>query len=75
MKRIIAKSGGNMVGVIGTVRQVVGEVFAVASDGTRRLVVEGDQLYAGEQLQTGAGGAVAVNCSLITPLTSPLQRN
>lgn len=50
-----------MVGVIGTVRQVVGEVFAVASDGTRRIVIEGERLFAGEQLQTGAGGAVAVN--------------
>lgn len=50
-----------MVGLIGTVRQVVGDVFAVASDGSRRLVIEGDRLFAGEQLQTGAGGAVAVN--------------
>jgi len=46
---------------IGTVTQVVGEVFAVAGDGTRRALFEGDRLFAGEQLQTGASGAVAVH--------------
>ena len=50
-----------MAGLIGTVRQVVGEVFAVAGDGAKRLLVEGDKVYAGEQLQTGASGAVAVH--------------
>ncbi|RAU56017.1 retention module-containing protein [Pseudomonas sp. RIT412] len=49
-----------MARLIGTVKQVVGDVFAVAGDGTRRLVIEGDRLYAGEQLQTGPTGAVAV---------------
>ena len=52
-----------MAQVIGTIRQVVGEVFAVASDGTRRVVIEGERLFAGEQLMTGAAGAVAVNLS------------
>ncbi|MGE8359021.1 retention module-containing protein [Pseudomonas sp.] len=46
---------------IGVVSQVVGEVFAVAGDGTRRPLVEGDRVFAGEQLVTGAAGAVAVN--------------
>ena len=50
-----------MARLIGTVRQVVGDVFAVASNGTKRLVVEGDKVYAGEQLQTGPTGAVAVH--------------
>lgn len=50
-----------MGGFIGTVRQVAGEVFAVTGDGTRRLLIEGDRLVAGEQLQTGTSGAVAVN--------------
>ncbi|NMX91104.1 MULTISPECIES: retention module-containing protein [unclassified Pseudomonas] len=45
---------------IGVVSKVVGEVFAVAGDGSRRSLVEGDRLFAGEQLQTGAAGAVAV---------------
>ena len=50
-----------MARLIGTVQKVVGDVFAVAGDGTRRLVIEGDRLYAGEQLQTGPAGAVAVH--------------
>ncbi|MGG2397417.1 retention module-containing protein [Pseudomonas sp. SH1-B] len=50
-----------MATLIGVVSQVVGEVFAVASDGSRRPVSEGDRVYAGEQLLTGATGAVAVS--------------
>ena len=49
-----------MATLIGVVSQVVGEVFAVASDGSRRPVSEGDRVYTGEQLVTGASGAVAV---------------
>ncbi|MDZ4195075.1 MAG: retention module-containing protein, partial [Pseudomonas sp.] len=49
-----------MATLIGVVSQVVGEVFAVASDGSRRPISEGDRVYAGEQLVTGASGAVAV---------------
>ena len=49
-----------MATLIGVVSQVVGEVFAVAGDGTRRPLVEGDRVYAGEQLVTGASGAVGV---------------
>ncbi|MDB6143311.1 MAG: toxin [Pseudomonas sp.] len=50
-----------MAKLIGTVTHVVGEVFAVSADGTRRALIEGDRLFAGEQLQTGAAGAVAVH--------------
>ncbi|MBD9415081.1 retention module-containing protein [Pseudomonas sp. PDM16] len=50
-----------MATLIGVVSQVVGEVFAVAGDGTRRPLFEGDRVYAGEQLETGVGGAVAIN--------------
>ena len=49
-----------MAGSIGVVRQVVGEVFAVAADGSRRPLSEGDRVFAGEQLVTGAQGAVTV---------------
>lgn len=35
-------------------------MFAVASDGSRRPISEGDRVYAGEQLVTGAAGAVAI---------------
>ncbi len=50
-----------MATLLGVVSQVVGEVFAVASDGSRRPVSEGDRVYAGEQLLTGPSGAVAVS--------------
>ncbi|VVQ27606.1 hypothetical protein PS943_00460 [Pseudomonas fluorescens] len=50
-----------MATLIGIVSKVIGQVFAVASDGTRRALVEGDRLFAGDQLATGAEGAVAVH--------------
>lgn len=50
-----------MATLIGTVSKVIGQVFAVAGDGTRRVLVEGDRLFAGDQLVTGAEGAVAVH--------------
>ncbi|PBJ21610.1 Bifunctional hemolysin/adenylate cyclase precursor [Pseudomonas sp. ACN8] len=50
-----------MATLIGIVSKVIGQVFAVASDGTRRALVEGDRLFAGDQLSTGAEGAVAVH--------------
>ena len=49
-----------MATLIGVVSQVVGEVYAVAGDGARRPLVEGDRVYAGEQIVTGAAGAIAV---------------
>ncbi|MGG7651278.1 retention module-containing protein [Pseudomonas sp. ES4] len=50
-----------MATLIGTVSKVIGQVFAQASDGTRRALIEGDRLFAGDQLVTGAEGAVAVH--------------
>ncbi|WP_032833671.1 retention module-containing protein, partial [Pseudomonas sp. URMO17WK12:I12] len=50
-----------MATLIGIVSKVIGQVFVVASDGTRRAVIEGDHLFAGDQLVTGAEGAVAVH--------------
>ena len=58
-----------MANLIGVVSKVVGQVFAVAADGGRRALVEGDRLYAGEQLETGAAGAVAVHLENGTELT------
>ncbi|QXI37165.1 retention module-containing protein [Pseudomonas xantholysinigenes] len=49
-----------MAKLVGVVSKVVGQVFAVGDDGHRRLLVEGDRLFAGEQLQTSSAGAVAV---------------
>ncbi|CDF85317.1 hypothetical protein PKB_3988 [Pseudomonas knackmussii B13] len=45
---------------LGIVSKVVGEVYAVASDGSRRILHQGDKLFVGEQLVTGHNGAVAV---------------
>ncbi|MBX8605812.1 retention module-containing protein [Pseudomonas cichorii] len=49
-----------MARVIGTVRQAVGDVVAVSSSGTQRVLSEGDRVFAGEQLQTGTTGAMVV---------------
>ncbi|WP_313711320.1 retention module-containing protein [Pseudomonas sp.] len=49
-----------MAKLVGVVSKVIGQVYAVASDGSRRPLIEGDRLFAGEQLETGAAGAVAV---------------
>ncbi|WP_431080253.1 retention module-containing protein [Pseudomonas thivervalensis] len=50
-----------MAALIGIVSKVVGQVFAQAPGGQQRPLVEGDRLYAGEHLVTGAEGAVAVH--------------
>jgi hypothetical protein len=42
-----------MARLVGVVSKVVGQVYAVGDDGHRRLLVEGDRLFAGEQLETG----------------------
>ncbi|MBF7731595.1 retention module-containing protein, partial [Pseudomonas sp. N040] len=56
----INKEEAVMATLIGVVKQAVGEVFAVAGDGSRRPLTEGDRVFSGEQLVTGAGGAVAL---------------
>ena len=58
-----------MANSIGVVSKVIGQVVAVAADGSRRSLVEGDRLYAGEQLETGAAGAVAVHLNNGAELT------
>ena len=50
-----------MAKLIGVVRAVVGEVFALATDGSKRQLSEGDRVYAGEELLTGAGASVAIH--------------
>ncbi|MGG5870982.1 retention module-containing protein [Pseudomonas peli] len=45
---------------VGVVTQVVGEVSAVASDGSTRLLVEGDRVFLGERLVCASDGAVAI---------------
>ncbi|SFI33789.1 T1SS-143 domain-containing protein/type I secretion C-terminal target domain (VC_A0849 subclass) [Pseudomonas guineae] len=49
-----------MATLIGVVSQVIGEVYAVAGDGTRRPLSEGDRVFVGEQIVTGVAGAISV---------------
>ena len=49
-----------MASSIGVVTQVVGEVSAVGSDGSTRLLVEGDRVFLGEQVVCANDGAVAI---------------
>jgi VCBS repeat-containing protein len=58
---VVGSGGVHMATLIGIVTKVIGQVFAQASDGSRRALVEGDRLFAGDQLITGAEGAVAVH--------------
>jgi uncharacterized protein YegL len=45
---------------VAVVKSIVGQVFAVSPEGIRRLLVEGDRLFAGEQIDTGPAGAVSL---------------
>nr|WP_298170558.1 retention module-containing protein [uncultured Pseudomonas sp.] len=49
-----------MASSIGVVTQVVGEVSVVGSDGSTRLLVEGDRVFLGEQVVCANDGAVAI---------------
>uniref|UniRef100_UPI002075565F retention module-containing protein n=1 Tax=Pseudomonas sp. MWU13-3659 TaxID=2986964 RepID=UPI002075565F len=46
--------------VVAIVKSIVGQVIAVSPEGIRRVLIEGDRLFAGEQVDTGAGGAVTL---------------
>ncbi|MFP7637843.1 retention module-containing protein [Pseudomonas veronii] len=45
---------------VAVVKSIVGQVFAVSPEGIRRLLVEGDRLFAGEQVETGPAGSVSL---------------
>ncbi|MBV4494260.1 retention module-containing protein [Pseudomonas sp. SWRI12] len=64
-----------MAALIGIVSKVVGQVFAETAGGLRRPLVEGDRLYAGEHLVTGAEGAVAVQLQNGQALTLGRESN
>ncbi|MFJ4441187.1 retention module-containing protein, partial [Pseudomonas sp. NPDC089422] len=49
--------------VVAIVKSIVGQVIAVSPEGIRRVLIEGDRLYAGEQVLTGVGGAVTLQLS------------
>ncbi|MBA0213890.1 Ig-like domain-containing protein [Pectobacterium brasiliense] len=46
--------------VIGVIKFVIGQVFIIALDGSQRLLVAGDRIYSGEEVVTGANGAVSI---------------
>ena len=44
----------------GIIKTLIGQVFAISPDGSSRLLIEGDKIFAGEQIETGANGAVTI---------------
>nr|WP_240160615.1 retention module-containing protein [Pseudomonas bharatica] len=49
-----------MSSVVAIVKRVVGQVIAVSQDGIQRVLIEGDRLFAGDQVLTGQAGAVTL---------------
>ncbi|MGH8352592.1 MAG: retention module-containing protein, partial [Pseudomonas sp.] len=52
-----------MSSVIAVVKSVIGQVIALTPEGAQRLLIEGDRLFMGEQLTTGAAGMVSLQLS------------
>ncbi|WP_157831324.1 retention module-containing protein, partial [Pseudomonas sp. 43NM1] len=49
-----------MSSVVAIVKSIVGQVFVVSPEGVRRVLVEGDRLFVGDQVDTGVAGAVSL---------------
>ncbi|MGK7246738.1 retention module-containing protein [Buttiauxella agrestis] len=49
-----------MSNLLGVIKAVIGQVYVVEADGSQRLLKEGDRIYSGEEIVTGASGAVSV---------------
>ncbi|GAC1033511.1 retention module-containing protein [Pseudomonas sp. No.21] len=49
-----------MSSVVAIVKSVVGQVVAVSPEGVQRQLIEGDRIFQGEQLVTGAAGMVTL---------------
>ncbi|EJM47280.1 retention module-containing protein, partial [Pseudomonas sp. GM48] len=49
-----------MSSVVAIVKSIVGQVFVVSPEGVRRVLVEGDKLFAGDRIDTGLSGAVSL---------------
>ncbi|MEO8491670.1 retention module-containing protein, partial [Pseudomonas sp.] len=49
-----------MSSVVAIVKSIVGQVFVISPEGTRRLLIEGDRLFAGDQVDTGMSGSVSL---------------
>ncbi|MDR0279816.1 MAG: retention module-containing protein, partial [Paucimonas sp.] len=52
-----------MSSVVAIVKRVVGQVIAVSPEGVQRVLIEGDRLFAGDQVLTGLSGAVTLELS------------
>ncbi|MBB4862598.1 VCBS repeat-containing protein [Pseudomonas nitritireducens] len=50
-----------MSSVVAVVKSIIGQVIAVSAEGVQRVLVEGDRIYQGDQLLTGAAGAVTLD--------------
>jgi len=50
----------SMSSVIAVIKSVIGQVIALTPEGAQRLLIEGDRLFTGEQLTTGAAGMVSL---------------
>ena len=49
-----------MSSVVAIVKSIVGQVFVVSPEGIRRVLIEGDRLFVGDQVDTGPAGAVSL---------------
>ncbi|WP_350613789.1 retention module-containing protein, partial [Pseudomonas sp. HY7a-MNA-CIBAN-0227] len=49
-----------MSSVVAIVKSIVGQVFVISPEGVRRVLVEGDRLFVGDQIDTGLSGAVSL---------------
>ncbi|MCU1730644.1 retention module-containing protein, partial [Pseudomonas sp. 20P_3.2_Bac4] len=49
-----------MSSVVAIVQRVIGQVMAVSPEGVQRVLVEGDRLFAGDQVLTGLSGAITL---------------
>lgn len=49
-----------MSSVVAIVKSVVGQVVAVSPEGVQRQLIEGDRIFQGDQLITGAAGMVTL---------------
>ncbi len=48
---------------IAIVKSIAGQVFALSPDGVRRLLIEGDRLFTGDQVMTGQEGMLSLELS------------
>nr|WP_153880076.1 retention module-containing protein [Citrobacter freundii] len=59
--------------LLGVIKAIIGQVYVVEANGTQRLVHEGDRISLGEEIVTGASGAVSI--SLPNGQTVDIGRN